>query len=563
MSTLELFDTDWRDIWGTEVPEDVGAIFTKPEVVDTILDLAGYTPEKSRLALSPLLEPSCGDGAFTDRAISRLIDSERTHLGEVDWSDPALTKAICASDISTVSLSIARDLIINRLVGEGCPPERALALSLAWTCHTDFLLHSWDRSFAFVVGNPPYVRLEDLPKGVLASYRARYETATDRADLYIPFFERSLQLLNSDGVLAFICANRFTKNQYGASLRRLLTSRYHIRHYINLEHTQPFQQDVSAYPAIIVIDREMGAPTLATTLDDCSPATLGHIRAQVQQDTDVQGPMTLFDTWYPDGGAWITTSASSLALLKRLDESFPVLESSGFDTKVGIGVATGADNVFVLPSKHPSIEESCQLPLVMASDVRSGTVTWSGHFLLNPFDTSDDGSLVDLAQYPGLAQYLQVSGDSLRSRHVAKNRPNSWFRTIDRVWPKLTATRKLLIPDIQAGGVVSLDEGQFYPHHNLYWVVSQSWPLEALQTILRSTFVLLQVQALSVAMRGGSLRYQAQTLRRLRVPSLPSISPSTMDILVAASTSRDQIAIDGAAALAFEFDLPSSLALAS
>ena len=53
-----------------------------------------------------------------------------------------------------------------------------------------------------VIGNPPYVRQEMIPDVLLAEYRSRYTTVYDRADLYIPFIERSLRLLSTGARLA-------------------------------------------------------------------------------------------------------------------------------------------------------------------------------------------------------------------------------------------------------------------------------------------------------------------------------------------------------------------------
>jgi methylase of polypeptide subunit release factors len=551
VTALELFSIDWRAVWADSPQESVGVVFTRPEVVDLILDLAGYRVGGSRLAERAVLEPSCGDGAFLDAIVHRLIESERQHADAIDWTDPLLDLAVCAADISEPSLVAARELILARLCEAGCPKLRAVALTRAWTLHTDFLLHDWDRRFEVVVGNPPYVRLEDLPKGVLQIYRERFATLTDRADLYVAFFERGLHLLSESGSLAFIVANRFTKNQYGAALRKLIARQYHVRHYINLEHTQPFIQDVSAYPSIVVLDRQVGRPTLATTLSDCSPPTLTQVEREARESTEAREILTSFTDWYPDGSPWQTTSRRERDLLAELAERFPVLEESAPLTKVGIGVATGADDLFVLPEKHPAIEDSRQIPLLMAGNVAVDGLTWSGHYLVNPFDEADDGSLVDLSKYPGLRAYFESGGERLRKRHVAKARPANWYRTIDRVWPKLQAVPKLVIPDIQGGGVVGFDRGDFYPHHNLYWISSAGWDLRALQAILRSSLVLAQVRAFSVQMRGGSLRYQAQTLRRIRVPLYAELSASCVAGLVAASGSADQDAIDAAVTVAF------------
>lgn len=551
MSTLELFTSSWEDLWQGEVSEPIGAVYTRPEIVELILDLAGYSVGSSRLATCAVLEPSCGDGAFLTAVLDRLLESEVTVHGRVDWHDPTLERAICACDIDPVSVEETRRLIRERLRFFGCPAGRLNHLASAWTVHTDFLIQEWDRRFGLVIGNPPYVRLEALPKRVLQRYRSRYATATDRADLYIPFFERGLELLAPDGVLAFICANRFTRNQYGAALRRLVARQYHVRHYINLEHTQPFLQDVSAYPAIIVLDRHRGAPTRAATLSDCLPATLGKVREEALGEGRSGTLVAEFPEWYPGGGPWRSTNVAEQSLIATLEASFPVLEHSGDGTRVGIGVATGADEVFVLPGRDSAIEESRQLPLLLSRDIGVEGLDWSGHYLIDPFEPEGGGRLVPLSDHPGLATYLESRADRLRARHIARGRPHAWYRTIDRIWPDLSATPKLVIPDIQPGGVVGLDDGKYYPHHNVYWVTSDSWPLSALQALLRSSIALLQVRALSVQMRGGSLRYQAQTLRQLRVPALSTLSPDLVTSLAALGGSEDQAAIDALVSKAY------------
>lgn len=538
MSTLELFATDWKDLWGEVPHQSVGAVYTKPAVVALILDLAGYTVGGGRLANRSILEPSCGDGAFLEAILTRLIASEREHFDHIDWNHPNLEGAIRAADIAVASVEAAKALVLKILTKHGCSETR--------------------EQFDVIVGNPPYVRLEDLPKAILRRYRQRYSTATDRADLYIAFFQRGLELLSNSGVLAFICANRFTKNTYGAALRRLIARRYHVRHYVNLEHTQPFLTDVSAYPAIFVVDRDSGKPTRAVSLDQCDRETLDEVRHQLTETVQPGCLVAEFGTWYPNGERWRTTSKHEHQFLTELESRFPTLEQSGRGTKVGIGVATGADEVFVLPEQKPAVEASRQIPTLVAQDIAVDKLSWSGKFLVNPFADNDDGTLVDLDDYPGLHDHLFAFEDRLKKRHVARSRPGSWYRTIDRIWPALCATPKLVIPDIQPGGVVGLDAGLYYPHHNVYWITSESWDLRALQALLRSTLVLRQVKAFSVQMRGGFLRYQAQTLRRIRIPDVQTLTESCIDRLISVGASNDQQAIDDAAAEAFKMRSPLS-----
>jgi hypothetical protein len=122
-----------------------------------------------------------------------------------------------------------------------------------------------------------------------------------------------------------------------------------------------------------------------------------------------------------------------------------------------------------------------------------------------------------------LARYLESHEGIVRRRNVASRNPNGWYRTIDRIYPELTSTRKLLIPDIKGEPNIVLEHGLYYPHHNLYYITSARWPLEALQIVLNSTIARIFVEVYSIRMRGGYLRFQAQYLRRIRLPDWDSL----------------------------------------
>ncbi len=69
-----------------------------------------------------------------------------------------------------------------------------------------------------------------------------------------------------------------------------------------------------------------------------------------------------------------------------------------------------------------------------------------------------------------------------------------------------------------------LDEEGLYPHHNLYHVVSDTWDPRVLGGLLLSRIAQTFVEAYAVKMRGGTLRFQAQYLRRIRIPRQADIN---------------------------------------
>lgn len=505
---------------------ELGAIYTRQETVDFILDLAGYLPNLP-LHKHTLLEPSFGTGDFLIRAVQRLLTSYfTTHGMETALKD--LSPAVAGYEIDPTAAEQTVKGLSDVLTQFGFSADEICVLLSSWLKNEDFLLADISVRFDFVVGNPPYVRQEQIPPRLMAKYRARYETIYDRADLYIPFVERSLQILKPLGVLGYICADRWMKNKYGGPLRALVSKGFHLKYYVDMVGTDAFHSDVSAYPAIFIICRERGTKTRIAHRPKVDESVLKELSATLRGDEQVAAVPVIEMVNVVNGTEpWILDSLDQLAVVRKLEERFPLLEEVG--CKVGIGVATGADKAYIAPFNSIDVEPDRKLPLVTTKDIVSGTVNWQGLGVVNPFN--DDGSLVDLEKYPRLKDYLEVRRETIAARHCAKQKPKSWYRTIDKIDASLRQQKKLLIPDIKGEANVVFENGNYYPHHNLYYITSSEWDLRALQAVLLSGIARLFVGVYSTQMRGGYLRYQAQYLRRIRLPHWQEISEDTKNRL--------------------------------
>ena len=520
--------------------EERGAIFTRSEVVEFILDLVGYTPDKP-LHTKRLLEPSFGGGDFLLAAVARLLSAANAHDAV---SLTALTGAIRAVEVHQATFVATRTRLADLLSDAGFSDADAEALCATWLVSDDFLLAEIDGSFDYVIGNPPYVRQELLSDVLIGEYRRRYATVYDRADIYIPFIERSLQLLSEGGALGFICADRWMKNRYGGPLRRLVADRYHLRAYIDMVDTPAFHSEVIAYPAIFVIANERGNVTRLAKRPDIDARYLTELAQQITRTTTPDATVTEVSVVAAGDDPWLVEGFDQLGLVRQLEARFPTLEEAG--CKVGIGVATGADSAFIGPLAELDVEDDRKLPLAMTRDILSGSLVWRGFGVVNPF--ADAGGLVSLDEYPRLKRYLEARKPEIAGRHVAKKTPANWYRTIDRIYPALVGKPKLLIPDIKGDAQIVYDPGTCYPHHNLYHVTSDDWDLRALQAVLVSGIAHLFVAAYSTKMRGGYLRFQAQYLRRIRLPLWEDVSPALRSALKDAAERGDQEACNIAAA---------------
>ncbi len=558
---LTLTSTTPPIAWAPDPNREHGEVFTRRWVVDLILDLVGYRPEDD-LGSATIVEPSCGCGAFLIPIVERLSASCRQHgQALADLSD-----AIKGFDLLPHNAEHTRKATAAKLLELGESISVAENLAERWVTTCDFLLTDHrDLSADFVVGNPPYVRLEHIPDEVSDAYRAACSTMRGRADLFVGFFEKGLALLRTGGRLGFICADRWMRNQYGARLRQLVGQRYAVETLIEMHDADAFEASVSAYPAITVIRNAPQGPVRLVEAGKSFDETAGQslapwLRSEAQHAPTGESFETAELRDWPKGSAhWPSGAPGTLEVLADLESRFRPLEDPQTGTRVGIGVATGCDDVYV--SDNPNgIEDDRLLPILTAGDIADGEAKWSGKCLINPWQ---DGRLVDLARFPGLAAHLHTHESRVRSRHVARRRPSAWYRTIDRVTPGLLEKPKLLLPDIKSAAHPVLDVGRYYPHHNLYYVVSDTWDLEVLGGLLLSDVANLFVGAYCVKMRGGTYRFQAQYLRKIRVPRAAALTATDEEDLRAAFRRRDVESATSAAARVYGLDQGALAALSA
>jgi len=533
-----------------------GAIYTKPEVVNFILELssARFSCDLTNVRF---LEPSFGGGDFLVPLIKRMLSSWRFRYGEPPTAGD-IKDSIVGFELHTETFSSTKDLIGKVLIDEGFTHADSEYLSSNWLYNDDFLLADTGNEFNVVVGNPPYVRQELIPAALLREYRLRFQTFYDRADIYIPFIEKSLSSLSPRGVLGFICADRWMKNKYGGPLRKMISESFHFKIYVDMAQTQAFQEDVCAYPAISIITRDRPSITRIARNPSLNKEALKKI-----SDLLLSGECKAFASSIesaelsPGASPWLLGGYNQVDLIRQIEADYPLLEDAG--CKVGIGVATGADRVFIADYEKLDVESSRKLKLVRTRDISSGQVNWLGKGIINPF--LDSGKLVELTDFPRLERYFQKHKDIVLARHCAQKNPRNWYRTIDRITPSLAARPKLLVPDIKGESHVVYEEGEFYPHHNLYYIISDEWDLHCLQAVLMSSLTRAFIAMYSTRMRGGFMRFQAQYLRRIRIPCWGAVSDAMKAQLLEAAAARNIDACNDAVCSLYDIKIDDLITL--
>jgi hypothetical protein len=487
-----------------------GEVFTSIEVVKYILDEVNFKSEKD-LSNIKLLEPASGEGVFAIEIIKRLFESSINFNFNFLIALNNNIKFIELNKVTFEKLKTNVTITINKL---GYSSEK---ISNKIFIKSDYLKINSFPTFDCIVGNPPYIRHEDIDKESKELYKINFSTFRYRADLYIPFYEHSLNYLSNNGKLSFICSNRWLYNQYGKLLRNKVAENFHLLKILNIENTSPFDENVSAYPCITTIENKKADVTLyyETNSRHICFSDISFINKSTPKNSYWQNLFLNYD---------INHSS-----LKGIEEQ---------NFKIGIGVATGADNIFILKElKDHNIEKSRLLPLIKANALKNNSIKWDGSYIINPFENN---SLCDLNKYPNLKKYFHKHKNKLLQRYISKKNPSQWYKTIDKIKTSLINEAKLLLPDLAGGEFLFIDEGNYYPHHNIYYITSPSIDeLKILASILMSNFIKNQLSQIGIRMNGGLPRFQTQTLKKLCIPNISKFNNSSKLNLIEAYNKKE------------------------
>ncbi|WP_196515024.1 Eco57I restriction-modification methylase domain-containing protein [Nostoc sp. WHI] len=106
--------------------------------------------------------------------------------------------------------------------------------------------------FDIVIGNPPYVRQEQI-KELKPALQAEYDCYTGVCDLFVYFYERGFRLLKSGGHLSYITSNKYFRAGYGEKLRSFLGEKSQVQVLIDFGDAPIFE--AIAYPSIILVSK--------------------------------------------------------------------------------------------------------------------------------------------------------------------------------------------------------------------------------------------------------------------------------------------------------------------
>jgi adenine-specific DNA-methyltransferase len=395
--------------------------------------------------------------------------------------------------------------------------------------------------FDIVIGNPPYVRQEELKKmkafeglpglerPLKDALKEDYFCYTGVADLYVYFYEKAFDLLAPGGVLCFISSNKYFRAGYGERLRHFLAVNGEVRLLIDFGDEPVFTS--IAYPSIILVRKTRETrdkhvlPSVPKDIKKWQGFE-GQVRTlnwepgpSIEEFPEILGQcgFTLPQRELrPDG--WRLESPLKLRLLEKLRLAGPPL-GEYVKGRFYRGVLTGLNEAFVinratrdrLVAEHSSSAEIIK-PWLRGRDVKRWRVEPQDLWLI--FTRRG----IDIKKYPAVYEYLKSFKKRLMPGVPGGRKPGSyeWYEIQDNIayWQEFEQP-KVVIPAITDDVEYAVDREAFYSNDKTSICVSER--PEFLCALLNSKVLWWVMRQTAATKQGGFYEFKPMYVSKLPI----------------------------------------------
>jgi type I restriction-modification system DNA methylase subunit len=523
-----------------------------------------------------ILDPACGSGSFLIRAYDELLkysaDELKKPLDKLDQAErlPILTNSIFGVDLDKQAMEITRlNLLLRSLahreplpfLGDnikqgnslisGTDEELEKYFGVDWENQHAF---NWREEFSavmdkggfdIVIGNPPYIRQEQLSE-FKPLWQKNFECYDGVADIYVYFFERGLQLLKEGGFLAYISPNKYFRSGYGKKLRDYLTTRTTIDQIIDFGDAPVF--DATTYPSIIVL-RKTPPNKKQTRIFTWNPEEqIEKFSALVASNSSTikQEELT--------ADSWRLESKFNLRLLEKLRiEGKPLSEY--VCGKFYRGIITGLNEAFVvdrnvrdeLIAEHPS-SAAVLRPLLRGRDVKRWNVGFMEQYLIKiessenvahqwSDKTEAEAERIFASTYPAIYKWL----NSYRKGLLERDDQGKYFWELRscKYWKEFEQP-KIVYPNICKRNEFAWDNTGYYTNQKAFIIPNAS---PYLLGILNSSVITWLFEKCLPKLQNGYFEPNAVLMKDFPIPV--TSEPEAIETIVnkiLLSRSKDPIA---------------------
>jgi len=492
----------------------LGQVYTPRFVVEKILSDIGF--DNPNILGKTILDPSCGDGRFLI-AIAEKI----TELSPKETLQENLEK-IYGWDIDEQAIAYCLENL-NELV-------KPLDIQVNWNiqvCNSLRKITEFDtQKFDFILGNPPYIRIQHLEKTERAFIQNFYKFCkSGSTDIYIAFYELCNFLLAKDGVCGLITPNTFFYSETAKFMRAYFANKQNIKKITNYGDIQLFD-NATTYSAITIFGKQSNET---------------FVFEQAKTETEFETRTIVFKE-IKNQKIWqlsINPSAQQEGIkLKDI-------------CKIHVGITTLCDKAyifsiqeienepeFVLAKTHfkgiVKIEKAILKPIIKASKLKSSTDEIS-QYILFPYQKVNGKHKVIPEEilkkdFPLAYSYLLSVKNELDKRDNGKPNPVAWYAFGRSQGLDTSFGKKILFSPMNNKPnfiLVENEESTFYSGYCIKYDGDYNFLLEQLNSQRLADFISVS----SRDFRGGWKAYNKKALEEFTIINYQTTKMSTKSLI--------------------------------
>lgn len=380
--------------------------------------------------------------------------------------------------------------------------------------------------FDLVVGNPPYIRQEEI-KELKPSLVKAYEIYSGTSDIYTYFFELGFKVLNKGGILSFITSNKFARAGYGANLREFLLNKTTLLEFVDLNGLKVFENAV-VDTSIVSFIKDKASKTHKLNYanpseKDLSTLTYTQIpQSKLSKEAFIFGDDALFE-------------------LKSKIESVgtPLKE---WDIAINYGIKTGYNEAFIIDTQtKEAILRACEdeserertakliKPILRGRDIKRYSYKWVGLWLIGTFPALK----LNIDDYPALKKYLEnfmpriaQSGE----KGCRKKTSNKWFETQDNIaYYEDFEKEKIVWAEMTKESCFVYDTSEILINQTCYFIANADKYILAL---LNSKIIYFYMQQIASGLGEGAFRWIKQYIEKLPIPKITKENQNLADEII-------------------------------
>ena len=464
-----------------------GSERTPDEIIKYMLDIIGYDSAVSDS--KTIVDPACGTGTFIKQILDRFIDGLYLNGAISTYKERLLEhKLIRAYDTKPSNVFVTKIVIISSLVKRNliCEMKDVLDMVRKLPVYCQDFLYVEDHA-DYIIGNPPYIRLQNMSIEYRNFIKNKFVSATGRFDIFTCFLEKSDKLLSENGKMCLITSNKYLTANYGKGIREYLSQTGHVRKLVDLYDTKFF--GAAVLPAIIMCENRKSdnvdvdyigiKTTEQNTQFECLKAnelfeyiekklTCGKSFILYGDESKQAFEVSRSKVKIPmDGKTWNFSARDDNLIKEKMDELKLCSLVDIFD--ICVGVKTTADTVFVQPMTSSFVyerefEDSVIYPLIQSFNVNKWNISWGesskDRYILYPH-REIEGKMVaiPLEEIPKAAEYFEECSEVLKKRsYLIKSKNRKWYECwVPQKLSKFQQT-KIITRDIVSRNSFALDE---------------------------------------------------------------------------------------------------------